>query len=173
MIKIASPTWPVVAVFVLLVVGCAQDESGPIETDPVELDAPDQEVVDETSDEVLTVVNSLFQAMQARDSTRIQMTLHPDAQFTSVNLTGEAPVIRRVEGSAFATSVGQPGPAYVERMFDPVVEYSENFANVWTYYDFHVADSLSHCGHDAIQLVRNATGAWRIVGITYTRTACE
>lgn len=128
---------------------------------------------DETADEVLTVVNSLFQAMQARDSTRIRMTLHPDAVFTSVNLTGDAPAIRRVEGEAFASSVGQPGPAYIERMMDPQVEHAGDFAHVWTYYDFHIADSLSHCGHDAIQLVRNPSGAWRILGITYTRTACE
>jgi len=114
MIKNASPAWPLVAVFALWMVGCSPNGSGPAETG-----TPDTEAVDETADEVLTVVNSLFQAMQARDSTRIQMTLHPDAQFTSVNLTGDAPAIRRVEGSAFATSVGQPGPAYIERMFDP------------------------------------------------------
>ena len=168
MIKNAFPAWPLVAVIALWMVGCSPNGSGPAETG-----TSDTEAVDETADEILTVVNSLFQAMQARDSTRIQMTLHPDAQFTSVNLTGDAPAIRRVEGSAFATSVGQPGPAYIERMFDPVVEHAGDFANVWTYYDFHVADSLSHCGHDAIQLVRNANGAWRIVGITYTRTACE
>ena len=62
-----------------------------------------EQVVDETADEVLTVVNSLFQAMQARDSTRIRMTLHPDAVFTSVNLTGDEATIGRVEGDAFAS----------------------------------------------------------------------
>lgn len=159
---------PVCAASFFLLVGC-----GPApDADSAPAD-PTASAVDETSDEVLTVVNSLFQAMQARDSMRIKMTLHPEAMFTSINLMGETPEVRHIEGGAFASSVGQPGPAYVERMFNPTVEYAGDFANVWTDYDFHIGDSLSHCGHDAIQLVRNPNGAWRITGITYTRKACE
>ena len=161
---------PLMAALPFLIASCGP--SAPSNEDGAAGDGAEQ-VVDETADEVLTVVNSLFQAMQARDSTRIRMTLHPDAVFTSVNLTGDEATIGRVEGDAFASSVGQPGPAYVERMMDPSVEYDGDFAHVWTYYDFHIADSLSHCGHDAIQLVRNNNGAWRILGITYTRTACK
>lgn len=57
-------------------------------------------------------------------------------------------------------------------MYDPVVEHHGDFAQLWAYYDFSLGDSLSHCGHDAIQLVRES-GQWRILGITYTRTGCE
>ena len=57
-------------------------------------------------------------------------------------------------------------------MYDPVVEHHGDFAQFWAYYDFSLGDSLSHCGHDAIQLVRES-GQWRILGITYTRTGCE
>ena len=128
--------------------------------------------VDETAGEVVDVVNDLFQAMEARDSVRLKMALHPNALFTSVDLTGERPATRRTEGTAFISSVGQPGVPYVERMYDPVVEHHGDFAQLWAYYDFSLGDSLSHCGHDAIQLVREG-GQWRILSITYTRTGCE
>ena len=150
--------------------GCAPSSSSD-STPPEEGDVPAVTAVDSTSAAVLGVVQSLFDAMEARDSTGIQQALHPEAVFTSVNLTGDVPGIRRVEGGAFATSVGSPGPAYVERMFDPIVQHEGDFAGVWTAYDFSIGDSLSHCGHDAIQLVR-ASGAWKVLGITYTRTAC-
>ena len=118
--------------------------------------APEPEV-DATAEEIVDVVQDLFQAMEAL--------------FTSVNLTGDAPTTRRTEGSTFASSVGQPGVPYIERMYDPVVEHHGDFAHLWAFYDFSLGDSLSHCGHDAIQLVRDG-GQWRILGITYTRTAC-
>ena len=130
------------------------------------------EAVDETAGEVVDVVNDLFQAMEARDSVRLKMALHPNALFTSVDLTGDRPTTRRTEGTAFISSVGQPGVPYVERMYDPVVEHHGDFAQLWAYYDFSLGDSLSHCGHDAIQLIRES-GQWRILGITYTRTGCE
>ena len=74
--------------------------------------APEPEV-DATAEEIVDVVQDLFQAMEARDSVRIKMALHPEALFTSVNLTGDAPTTRRTEGSAFASSVGQPGVPYI------------------------------------------------------------
>ena len=132
--------------------------------------APELEV-DPTAGEIVDAVTDLFQAMEARDSIRLKMALHPEALFTVVNLTGDEPTTRRMEGSAFASSVGQPGVPYIERMYDPVVEHHGDFAHLWASYDFSLGDSLSHCGHDAIQLVRDG-GHWRILGITYTRTAC-
>jgi len=134
--------------------------------------APEVEpAVDRTAEEVVDVVNDLFQAMEARDSIRIKMALHPEALFTSVNLVGDEPAIRRTDGDAFASSVGQPGVPYIERMYDPVVEHDGDFAQLWAFYDFSLGDSLSHCGHDAVQLVREGR-QWRILGITYTRTPC-
>ena len=154
----------------ILMTGCIQNSYNDVSEGG---DAPAIEEMDERADEVLTVVNSLFQAMQARDSTRIKMTLHPDATLTSINLMEEGQEVRHIAGRDFVASVGQPGPAYIERMFDPEVRVDGDFADVFTRYDFHVADSLTHCGTDAIQLVRNERGAWRIVGITYTREACQ
>ncbi|MAC17800.1 MAG: hypothetical protein CMC97_05835 [Flavobacteriales bacterium] len=158
------------ALAVASLIGCTPSPEGRasslanVETDPMGLDS--------TSAQVLGVVNDLFQAMEARDSVRIRMALHPEASLTSVNLMGDAPKVGQMEGDAFASAIGKPGPAYIERMIDPIVHHDGDFAEVFTAYDFTVGDSLSHCGHDAIQLVRSE-GQWRILGITYTRTACN
>ena len=85
---------------------------------------------------------------------------------------GDDPKVGHMEGDAFASAIGKPGPAYIERMIDPIVHHEGDFAGVFTAYDFTIGDSLSHCGHDDIQLVRSE-GQWRILGITYTRTACD
>ena len=52
------------------------------------------------------------------------------------------------------------------------VAFTGNLANVWTYYDFHIGDELSHCGYDAFQLVKTDSEDWRILGVTYTIETC-
>lgn len=162
---------PLIAVFLMalaLWTGCAQ--KGPETADVLTHVEP--AVEDPEKNNVLAVVQDLFQAMEARDSMRVKLVLHPEAMLTSVNLMGESPAVRHTEGSAFATSIGQDGPAYIERIYDPIVKHEGDFAGVFARYDFAVGDSLSHCGHDAIQLVKEA-GRWKIIGITYTRTSCN
>ena len=146
--------------------GCQGDAPNTSEAAP-EL-ASDHNSVEQ---DIVGVVNNLFQGMEARDSTRIQMALHPNALFTSVDLTGDEPKTKRTEGSAFASSVGKPGIPYIEKMMNPVVEHHGDFAQLWAFYEFYLGDSLSHCGHDSFQMVR-LEDQWRILGITYTRTSC-
>ena len=79
--------------------------------------------------------------------------------------------------SAAAEWIGQIASAQGElreRMYDPEVRISDNLATIWTYYDFHRGAQFSHCGVDAVQLVRTADG-WKIAHIAYTvrRTQCE
>jgi hypothetical protein len=46
-------------------------------------------------------------------------------------------------------------------------------ATVWAEYDFHFGTTFSHCGVDAVQLLRTAAG-WKIVSIadTYETEGC-
>lgn len=164
-----TPFFPLLALCLCLIgmAGCQGDTAHSDADSAADVTAPH----DSAEHDVIGVVNDLFQAMEARDSIRIKMALHPNALFTSVDLTGDEPKTKRTEGSAFASSVGQPGTPYVEKMVDPVVEHHGDFAQLWAYYEFYLGDSLSHCGHDSFQLVR-LNEQWRILGITYTRTAC-
>lgn len=152
----------ILLIALLVLGGCQLEESEVVEVLPQKND---------TEAAILSVIHDLFQGMEARDSTRIGFTLHPEALFVSVDLTQGVARTKRTERRDFISAVGQPGLPYIERIHDAVVQYSGEFAEVWAPYEFYVGDSLSHCGHDAFQLVREDQ-TWRILGITYSYTVC-
>lgn len=124
------------------------------------------------SDEVISVVHDFFQALEARENFRLSTMLHAQASLVRVDARGDTLKVAPIEREDWLASIAGEGPALVERMYDPVVQHSDVLAEVWTYYDFHVGEELSHCGHDAIQLVK-VEGQWQIVGITYTIESCQ
>ena len=122
----------------------------------------------------VAAVQALFDAMAARDGDAIRDLLTEGAVFTATAETAEGVVVRESTGAEFAASIGQPGPALLERMWDPHVMVQGPIAVVWTPYDFHVDGQFSHCGIDAVSLVQPGDG-WKISSIAYTRetTGCE
>ena len=122
----------------------------------------------------VAAVQALFDAMAARDGDAIRNLLTEGAVFTATAETAEGVRVNESTGAEFAASIGQPGPALLERMWDPHVMVDGPIAVVWTPYDFHVDGEFSHCGIDAVSLVR-AGGDWKISSIAYTRETegCE
>ena len=125
---------------------------------------------------ILSVVQSLFDALAERNGDTLRALLHPDVVMRSVEVAGDGErsiatstlddLVARVEGSE---------EVLTERMFDPEVRISGDLAMVWTPYDFYVGDALSHCGADVFVLVRE-DDAWRVTGLSWTRQqppACE
>ena len=123
------------------------------------------------SDEIIGVVHDFFQALEAREDFRLSTLLHPQASLVRIDARGDTLNVTPIRSEDWLASIAGEGPALVERMYDPVVEHSEALASVWTYYDFHIGEELSHCGHDAIQLVKEE-GRWQILGVTYTIVSC-
>ncbi len=64
------------------------------------------------------------------------------------------------------------GP-WIERAWAPEVRIDGTLATVWAAYDFHFGAVPSHCGTDAIQLLKTGDG-WRIVSLadTYRTSGC-
>jgi hypothetical protein len=120
---------------------------------------------------ILGVVHDLFQALEAREPFRLQVVLHENAVLTRIDARGDTLKMATTSGADWISSVSEPGEPLIERMEHPEVHHSGRFADVWTFYDFHVGDKLSHCGYDAIQLVKES-GQWRILEITYTIESC-
>ena len=131
---------------------------------------------DEDRAAILSVVQSLFDALAERDGDTLRALLHPDVVMRSVEVAGDGErsiatstlddLVARVEGSE---------EVLTERMFDPEVRISGDLAMVWTPYDFYVGDTLSHCGADVFVLVRE-DDTWRVTGLSWTRQqppACE
>ena len=116
----------------------------------------------------VAAVQALFDAMAARDGEAIRDLLTDGAIFTATAETADGVQVRESTGAEFAASIGQPGPALLERMWDPHVMIQGPLAVVWTPYDFHVDGEFSHCGIDAVSLAKTAAG-WKISSIAYTR----
>ena len=135
----------------------------------IEADAIGGQTMEEGA--ILAAVQGLFQALEARDASRLSLALREDATFTRVDVRGDTLKTKFVSGVDFIASVSGEGPPLIERMQDPIVHWSGDFADVWTAYTFHIGEELSHCGHDAIQLVRE-NGRWRTLGVVYTIDAC-
>ena len=122
---------------------------------------------------VVATVQRLFDAMAARDTVAARALLLPGTRFVSIsNDTG--PAIPRVQGdSAFLRMLAGSSERLLERMWAPVVQVQGRIATVWTPYDFHRGGRFSHCGIDAVTLLRTDAG-WRSAGLLYTvqRTGC-
>lgn len=117
---------------------------------------------------VIAAVQGLFDAMRTRDTVALRAGFAPGAQLISIRAVPGAPARHQVSPlSAFVTSIGRPGEELVERMWSPRVEVAGNLASLWAPYDFRIGTTFSHCGHDAVQLVRTPDG-WKITAITYT-----
>lgn len=119
-------------------------------------------------DAVIAAVQALFDAMRTRDTSAVRAVFTPDAQLVSVRTVPGAPAKFQTQPlAAFVTSVGRAPEELVERMWDPRVEIAGDIASLWAPYEFRIGANFSHCGHDAVHLVRTAEG-WKIAGITYT-----
>ena len=124
---------------------------------------------DEDRAAILSVVQSLFDALAERDGPALRALLHHDVVMRSVEAgsDGERSIatstvddlVARVEGSE---------EILTERMFDAEVRISGDLAMVWTPYDFYVGETLSHCGADVFVLVRS-DDVWRVTGLSWTR----
>ncbi len=125
--------------------------------------------------EVLAVVQRLFDAMRVKDTATIRSLFDPDARLFGMRPGRDGgSVVQRLTAEEFAAFVGRDarGP-WIERVFFPEVRITGTLATVWAEYDFHFGDTFSHCGTDALQLLRTDAG-WRIVSLadTFLRTGC-
>jgi hypothetical protein len=116
---------------------------------------------------VRAVVQRLFDGMRARDTTMMAAVFHEDARLYSLGATGAVEVTLP---AAFVTSISNApaGLLLDEVLHDTEVRIDGPLATVWTYYDFFVSDNFSHCGYDAIQLLK-VVGEWKIVALADTR----
>lgn len=116
---------------------------------------------------VRAVVVRLFDGMRARDTTMMRSVFADEAQFYGLSQDGGVDV---TTPSEFIVSIGNApaGLLLDEVLHDVEVRIDGPLATVWTYYDFFAGDRFSHCGYDAIQLLK--VGAeWKIVALSDTR----
>jgi hypothetical protein len=116
---------------------------------------------------VLAVVQRLFDALGTRDAVVLRALLAPGARFTAVRVDSAGDVARTQADTAILRSLAMGRERMLERMWAPIVRVHGPIATVWTRYDFHVDGRRTHCGVDAVTLVRGTAG-WQVSDITYT-----
>jgi len=118
---------------------------------------------------VLAAVQKLFDAMAAGDAGKAAEVLLIEGQFLSVRPGDgdDVPVIRAQSNEVFLEQLAAAESEWLERMWDPEVKIHGDLAMVWTPYDFHRDGEFSHCGIDALDLIK-VDGTWKVAGGTYT-----
>jgi len=115
-------------------------------------------------------INSLFKAMHDGDSTLASLVFAEDASLNSVFTTKEG--IQKVnsgEISGFVSAIGTPhDEVWDERISNLKVLIDDDLAQAWMDYSFFLGDKFSHCGVNAIHLIRKG-GDWKIFQIVDTR----
>ncbi|PYP79672.1 MAG: hypothetical protein DMD35_07530 [Gemmatimonadetes bacterium] len=117
-------------------------------------------------DSVLATVQQAFDLMRSRDTAGMRQLFDSTARLIGVRDTTTATRARTV--SQFLASVASTPAERIsdERMFDPEVRIDGPVAQVWTYYTFRSGTTFSHCGTDAVSLIRSG-GSWRIVNFIW------
>ena len=119
--------------------------------------------------EVMQVVRQLFEGMKQGDTTLVHPVFHPNARLMTVIEKEGKTVLEESSIAEFIKAIGKPHQQiWDERIHDPVINMDGALATVWTAYSFYLDETFSHCGVDAFQLMKSATG-WQIIQITDTR----
>ncbi|HWQ57332.1 MAG TPA: hypothetical protein VN442_26860 [Bryobacteraceae bacterium] len=121
---------------------------------------------------VVTTVQRLFDAMEARDPTAASAVLLSKGGYFFVREKGGEVSVGGVSYGEFAARLGKDKEPIREVMRDPKVLLHGRVATLWTPYEFHRGGKLSHCGVDSFHLLKTADG-WKIAGFVYTVEPCD
>ena len=126
--------------------------------------------------DVLAIVQRLFDAMRTRDTAAMRSLFAPGARLVGMRTrqSGEV-VMQELTADQFAAFVARDTRApWIERPWNPEVRVRGTLATVWAAYDFHFGTQFSHCGVDAVQLLKTPNRGWQIVSIadTFEREGC-
>jgi hypothetical protein len=124
---------------------------------------------------VLATVQRMFDAMRTKDTAAFREIFEPNARLIGMRTRANGDqVLQAIPWERFgAMMAGDTRGQWNERAWSPEVRIRGSLATVWAEYDFHFGQTPSHCGVDAVQLLKTPTG-WKIVSIadTYEATGC-
>lgn len=124
--------------------------------------------------EVREVVERLFDGMLQGDSALVRSTFHAQARLMTTSIREGEPRLQEGSVDEFVRAVGTPHEeAWDERIEDLEIRIDDPLATAWMDYRFYLGERLSHCGINAMQLVRGVEG-WKILQVVDTRrTDCR
>ena len=118
--------------------------------------------------EVLAVVTRMFEGMRTADSAMVRSTMATGIRFASVNARSTPAAIEFESVDGWVRGIAGSNRRWDEQVYDVQVRVDDNMAQVWAPYTFYLDRTLSHCGIDAFELLKDATG-WKITQLADTR----
>ena len=129
---------------------------------------PSSSVGQTAEEQVVAVAEALFDAMRSKDVETLRRLMLPEARLVAIDETREPPSVTWTDRAQFVERIAGMEVEILERMWSPKVAIDGSMATLWAPYDFNRAGTFSHCGVDALHMVRIGD-AWKIAHITYNR----
>jgi hypothetical protein len=130
---------------------------------PLTAQAPDPAI------DVRAAIERLFNGMRAGDSSAVRAVFHPTARIGSAVMREGELSVRPDAPDNFIRAIGTPHEAvWDERIADLVIQVDGPLATAWMEYAFYLGERRTHCGVNAMQLVRTSAG-WQILSLIDTR----
>ena len=114
------------------------------------------------------VVRRMFDGMRAADSALVRSVMAPGVRFASMDTRATPPGITYQPVDGWLSGVANSAKRWDERLFDVQVRVDGGIAQVWAPYTFYLDGKVRHCGVDAMELLRDATG-WKITQLSDTQ----
>lgn len=124
--------------------------------------------------QIMKVVERVFEAMKTSDSTMLKSCFTQDAATYTLFRDKEGKSqLRQGSLQRFIDAVGQPKEdVWNEPIWNEKVEIDGPLAAVWVDYAFYLNNQFLHCGVDAFQLVETEDG-WKIFHLADTRRKAD
>ncbi|MEM9545696.1 MAG: nuclear transport factor 2 family protein [Bacteroidota bacterium] len=115
-------------------------------------------------------VKSLFKSMYDGDSTLAKLVFTKDASLNSVFTTKQGEQkINEGNVQTFINAIGSThDEVWDERISNLSIKIDADLAHAWMDYSFYLGDKFSHCGVNAMHLIR-IENQWKIFQIIDTR----
>lgn len=124
---------------------------------------------------VLSTIERLFEGMRTADTVMVRAQFASGARFAMVGTRAEPGTIAYESVDGWVRAIGNSGRRWEERVYDAQVRVDGNIAQAWAPYTFYVDKQVRHCGVDAVELLKDASGAWKITQLSDTqrREGCK
>ena len=129
-----------------------------------------------TFGDIMEPIDVFFEGFAEGDTTKMWTVTERSARLmiTDFDEAG-APRVRPIPMAQFMEFMARPREQRIlETYWNPRMTIHDNLATVWLDYNLWIGDTIDHCGKDAFQLARYASG-WKIIAIadTQRKTGCE
>jgi hypothetical protein len=121
--------------------------------------------------EVKATIEAFFEAFHQQDTIVLKTMAKGNIRMQSIALDAEGqPILKENSYQQFVKSIGSipKDRKFQEKLLSFTIKVDGAMANAWTPYEFFFNGSLSHCGVNSFQLIKEG-GSWKIIYLVDTR----